>query len=170
MTNFVRNLAFKLLGAAVLAGLLNAQADPQNQKFKLQIHAVRPVVSSGSDVDIEIDLTNTSDGPLTFEFGHRGNVATGYRYDVRNDQGKMAPRVVHHDPLEPSEPPGSSGEGQIQAGQSIGEASRISDIFQFNRPGAYTIQVSRSVPWSPTIYSNKITVTILPKSDGAEPQ
>jgi hypothetical protein len=166
----MRKLVFALLGSVVVAGALNAQTNPENQKFKLNIHAVKPVVALGSDVDIEIELTNTSDHPLTFEFGRSGNVATGYRYDVRDEQGEAVPKVAHHDPLEPSRPPGRSGKGEIQSGKSIGEAARISDVFQFDHPGKYTIQVSRVVPSSPTIRSNIITVTVLPRNESAEPK
>jgi hypothetical protein len=38
----------------------------------------------------------------------------------------------------------------------------VSDVYQVDHPGNYTIQVSRKEPGMPLVQSNIITVTVLP--------
>lgn len=169
MRESAKTLAIALLVFVVPISSLAAQTSPESPKFTLRIHVVKPVVSLGADVDIEIELTNTSDEPLAFEFGNIGNLAVGYQYEVRDEQGVEVPKGVHHDPLEPGRAPGSSRQGEIRPGKSIGERSRISDSYPFDHPGEYTVRVSRTTPWSPAVYSNVVTITVVASRD-SEPK
>lgn len=164
MTKFLEILAFALLVPIGLTSALAAQTNPENPKFSLTITADKPEVTLGADIVIGIKITNLSEKPLTFTFGHHGGMPDGYQYDVRDEQGAAVAKVVHKNPLYPTKLPGSSimGGGVIQPGKSIGEGAQISEVYQFGHPGKYSIQVSREVPWSPVIYSNIITVTVLP--------
>jgi hypothetical protein len=83
-------------------------------------------------------------------------VASGYQYEVRDEQGAMAAKVV------PRHLVGRSGQGILKPGNSIESGTWISAVYQFDRPGKYTIQVSRKEPGMPLVQSNIITITVLP--------
>jgi hypothetical protein len=165
MTKYMKALIFAFLASFGFVSVLSAQTNPDTPKFSLTITADKPEVTLGTDINIGIKITNISEEPLNFIFGNRGNVAIGYQYDVRDEQGAVvAKRAVRQDPVFhlPSKLPGSTLRGVIQPGKSIGEATTISDVYQFDRPGTYTIQVSRKEPGMPLVQSNIITITVLP--------
>jgi hypothetical protein len=93
-------------------------------------------------------------------FSREDNVEGGYQYEVRDEQGAMAAKVAEHNP--PMGGVGSSTRGILKPGDSIGSGTQISDVYQFDRPGKYTIQVSRKLPGMPLVQSNIITITVLP--------
>ena len=178
MMKFVKVSGFALLVFALSASEIAAQSNPEKPKFSLTIKAQRSEVAVGSDIQIEITITNTSDDPLIFASGRHGNLPDGYEYDVHDEQGTMAVKfgkryvqLPDGNILQlPSRPAGShslGGQG-IQPGKSIDELATISDVYQLNHPGKYTIQVSRKEPWSPTIYSNTITISVMAAEPEAE--
>ena len=110
-------------------------------------------------------------------FEHNGGLAEGYKYEVHDEKGEQVP-LIEHPPTQlsngtalitPSRATGSTILGEIKPGKYILEGSILSDRFRFDRPGRYTIRVSRSPTWSPTVYSNMITITVekKPKDDPA---
>jgi hypothetical protein len=160
----------------VCGNALNAQTNPDDPTFSLDIKALKSEVVLGADIDIEIKLTNTSTEILTFAFGSRGNLPVGYKWEVRDEQGALIAKFgrpttpVPNGKLQaPIHPPGSTMQGQVEPAKAILQGARISDAFPFDHPGKYMIQVSRTVSWSPAIYSNTITVTVLPKADDSPP-
>jgi hypothetical protein len=164
MMKLMKTLAFALLAPVVIMCAFAAQTNPDTPKFSLTITTDNSEVALGTDINIGIKITNISEEPLNFIFGNRGNVAIGYQYDVRDEQGAVvAKRAVRQDPVFhlPSKLPGSTLRGVIQPGKSIGEATTISDVYQFDRPGTYTIQVSRKEPGMPLVKSNIITITVV---------
>jgi hypothetical protein len=97
-------------------------------------------------------------------------ITDGYRYDVRDELSAPVAKVVHNDPLYPKHLPGSVmiGKGEIRPGKSWDQIARISDVYSFDHPGKYTIQVSRRVSNSSVIYSNIITITVLPEASDSK--
>ncbi|MGB9408823.1 MAG: hypothetical protein WCA89_14900 [Terracidiphilus sp.] len=170
----MKMLASALLGFVVFAFPINAQTNPENPKFTLTIKAYHSEVTLGSQFGIAITIRNISDKSLSFRFARHGAMADGDQYDVRENNGKQVARygeqrTVQHPNGEtwhiPAGPVGPSGVGWIRPGESTEEASMISDDYNFDHPGKYTIQVSRKESWSPSpIYSNIITITVLPAS------
>jgi hypothetical protein len=166
-------LALVLAVLFVFVGALTAQTNPDNPKFSLEIKTLKPEVVLGADIDIEIKLTNTSEEPITFAFGNRGGFPVGYKWEVRDEQGAPVARFGKRSVQLPNgqiwqvppHPAGSDMDGQIEPGKNILQGARINNAFPFDHPGKYTIQVSRTMPWSPTIYSNTITVTVAPKAE-----
>jgi hypothetical protein len=157
-------LAFFMPNLFVLS--LAAQAN-QEPKFTVTIRAENQEVIAGSNVDIWIKTTNVSNEVIRVQFGEHGNLPDGFRYDIRDDQGAEVAKTVFHD-IRPSRGPGSNRPGYLLPGSSKEARARISDIYPLDRPGKYTIRVwIRAVDVlddseSNRIYSNTITVTVLP--------
>jgi hypothetical protein len=144
----------------------------------LAIRALDTEVVLGSAIDIEIKITNTSEEVLAMPFGNHGGLPDGYKWDVRTEQdGPVAKLAARTDQLPdgqtwrvPPHPAGSILNGQLEPGKTITQGARINNAYKFDHPGNYTIQVSRTVPGSPTVYSNTITITVLPKPEADEPK
>lgn len=135
--------------------------------FSLTIYAAKPEVTLGSNLWIGIRVTNVSKNPIQLLFGRYGNVSIGFKYDVRGEKGAELKKVQHSGGLRPSQPPGSERPGVIQPGQSEEVATMVSDIYQFDHPGKYTIQVSRKERGMPIVLSNTITVTAVKGTDSS---
>lgn len=156
----------------VFAGVLNAQNHSSGSfstgsNFSLTVSAPIPQVSLGSAIIIGIKVTNVSKSPITLVFGRHGDVAVGFKYDARDPNGKSMKRVPPSGGLRPAIPPGSETRGKLLPGESIEQATRISDLFKFDQPGKYSIQVSRKIAGKPIVRSNVIVITVLPKSESS---
>jgi len=160
-----------LLFAALTAIAFASQPNGLTPSFTLTISAPQRIVE-GDPVVLEIKIANTSDATEHFVFTHYGGVAQEYKYEVCDEKGKEVP-LVEHPPtrrrdgsvlITPSRPPGSTMVGEIQPGKFILEGSSLSDRFRLDQPGTYTVRVSRAPKWSPRIYSNSITITVVKKS------
>lgn len=180
MMKSMKLLASALLGFVVFSVPLSAQTNPENPKFTLTIKADHSEVTLGSDIDISITIKNISDEPLRFLFASHGDVADGDQYDVWDEKGAPVAKYPEHRTAQlpngetwhiPTPPSGPSGLGGIRPGESVEEGSTVSEIYRFDHPGKYTIQVSRKESWSPSpIYSNIITITVLPASSSPQAQ
>lgn len=171
MMKYMKVIKFMLLMPVLFAGALAAQPNPEKPKFTISIRAENPEVISGSQFGISITIKNISDESLPFRFASHGDVSDGDRYDVRDEKGasvaKYGRRTVKLPNGEtwhiPAPPVGASGAGWIRPGESVEEGSMISEDYNFDHPGKYTIQVSRKESWMQSpIYSNTITITVLP--------
>jgi hypothetical protein len=177
MMKSMKILASALLVLVVFACTLHGQTNPVSPKFTLVIKAYKSEVALGSEIGIAITVKSISDEKFTYLFGNQGNVADGYEYDVRDEKGvpvarygKRVLQLPNGETLQYPRPPGRSFVGEMRPGDSYEQGSTVSDIFQFDHPGKYTIQVSRKESWSPSpVYSNIITVTVLaPEPQAAE--
>jgi hypothetical protein len=177
MTKFTRALGVTLLVSIVIANAANAQKSPDDPKFSITIEALQPEVALGSDVEIGIKVANISDDSLTFAYGHHGRLPDGFQFDVRDEQGAMVPKFARSNmPADdatlqlPARPAGSAIPGgiEIEPGKSIQTRAAINDLYRFDRPGKYTIKVSLKTPWSPTINSNVITITVAERDGKAD--
>ncbi len=177
MTKFMKVLAFALLAPVVSFNVIAGQTNSESPKFTLAISTDKPEVTLGSDIAITIKITNISDAPLTSSFGYHGRMPEGYQFEMRDEQGatvaKFGPRyrqLPDGNILQlPSRPAGSMRWGEINPGKSVEEQATISDDYNFDHPGKYTIRVwkpaTMGTPEKPElnrIYSNTITVTVLP--------
>jgi hypothetical protein len=118
----------------------------------------------GSKVRVTVKMTNITDHAIDHSgaFSDAGDMA--YSYDVRDEDGKPAARIVsdHPERVMPSPfwsdiPPGDSNLDQL----------RLNLVYKFDRPGKYTVQVSRHDPdcldenGKPVVVkSNIVTITI----------
>jgi hypothetical protein len=162
-----------------------AQTIPENTKFKLVISSDKPEVTLGSDIRIEITIMNISEETLEFSFTHSGNMPSGFEYDIRDEQdavvtkfGKRYSHFPNGDTMEIPKPPGSMRWGVIKPGNSVMTSATISDDYNFDHPGKYTIRVwkpaTKGTPEKPElnrVYSNTITITVVaPEPEAVAPQ
>ena len=142
--------------------------------FTLTISAPQ-IIALGTNVMLEIKIANTSEKTESFVFEHHGGLAEGYEYEVLDEKGQQVPLVGHQPTrlpngkvlITPSRASGSKIFGEIKPGEYILEGSNLSDRFRFDRPGRFTIRVSRAPTWSSRVYSNPITITIIEKPKDA---
>jgi hypothetical protein len=121
-------------------------------------------VKAGSDVFINVRLTNTSKQNLSIgvEADSRTNVDFFDLYEVRDSFGNSAPkRVIKHPEI------GSTGHGWpahlLKPGESLNIDDRISGLYDLTRLGKYTIQAVRvesSDPKTSKVRSNTITLAV----------
>jgi hypothetical protein len=162
-------LACWTICSGFLIGVIYAQNDAPNSKFTMSLSAEKSVVHLGEDIAISLKITNISDGPVTLTFGHRGNAPCCYQYDIRDDQGAPVAKVPWPPPPYPTMLPGEYRDDTLPPGQIVTSDWTISDIYQFPRPGKYTLQVSKYASKAKgeqrKVYSNTITITVLPAAD-----
>jgi hypothetical protein len=187
MRKLTRVLTFALLAPFVFASVLAAQTGPEPPKFAIVISAEKPEVPLGSDIVIAIAITNISEEGISIGCGYHGNVQDGYQYDIRDGLGVVVPQIgkryAHFSdggtmeiPRPPGDPrPGGCG---IKPRGFIKVYSTISDDYNFDHPGKYTIRVWKPAtmgapekPESNRVYSNTITITVVePPTPAAAPQ
>jgi hypothetical protein len=172
-------LVYMLLGSCELGGALSAQTNP-DAKFTLVLRAIDPVVTLGSNVTLEIKITNTSEETLVMLFGNHGGMPDGYKWEVRDDQGTPVSVVKKRTSILPNgqtwyipnRGPGSSLMGRLDPGKSILQGAILDSTSEFDHPGRYTIRTWRptkpgtgatEIPESERVYS--ITITLLPAKD-----
>jgi hypothetical protein len=134
----------------------------KNPPFKIAITSAPATVVSGAEVSIKVSLTNTSDHDVRGGVGYtRGNIASIFRFEVRDEHGKLVPkRIYPHPELEGV---GTVRFGTIPPGETVTEDQEVSALYDMRKPGKYTIQVWKRDP-KYDIKSNKVTVTVTPNS------
>lgn len=165
-TSGLRVVLFGIL-ASVVAALSLSQDSAA--KFSLAISAPDSVILD-SPFYVEIRIMNTSQEVLSLDMSRHGNFPDGYTYFVRNEKGdlisgspcsKQASKRAP--PLPPCVAPGSFRTGSLRPGEASTTSARLSDKYSFDQPGRYTIQVGRQEPGMPFVYSNILTLAVLPK-------
>lgn len=119
---------------------------------------------AGSKVWITIVQKNISNHAIDVSGVYSGGVNKEFLYDVVDEDGKPAEKVAEPHPELNAQSPFWR---QIPAGESDLTEALLSRIYKFDRPGKYTIQVSRPEPvlkdeaGKPVVEkSNLITITI----------
>jgi hypothetical protein len=125
-------------------------------------------VTAGSDVIVNIVLTNTSESRDHFaEYLVSRNAAEfDYWIDVRDEKGKAAPQTKYGIKLKGDgvHPPAATTSNSFDLPFKPGEIVRprivVNKLFDLSQPGVYTIQVSRfDLESGATAHSNIIKVT-----------
>jgi hypothetical protein len=153
-----------LLLVATSTAWASASAQPVQKPFSISISAETPVIKAGSDVWINVHLTNTSNHDLD-DSGSIDNMIgldPNLLFAVRDTRGKLVPKRVYKHPELAG---GSPVNRTVRAGESISKEQRVSRLYDMSRPGQYVIQVSRRVSDKPKdgmMKSNTITVTLTP--------
>jgi hypothetical protein len=130
------------------------------EPFTINISTDKQTVEAGLDVYIKIKLTNTSDEVVDCSSSDSNALDRRYIYDVRDENGKSVEIPGDHPEL---------GGGSIQFCElaprdSRTSGSRLSTLYDFTKPGQYTVQVSRYVGKSAkegVVKSNTITITVV---------
>jgi hypothetical protein len=159
------------LSMLAIAGIAYAQAT--QQPFSITISVEKSQIKVGDPVDLKVVMTNTSDHDVDCTVNGSNALDRNYLYDVVDEDGRPVPKI------EKKYHGGSSVWPCIlKPGQTdTPSGGRISVLYDFSRPGKYTIQVSRPV-WGDDqrpgtvgtvqnnqadIKSNTITITVLAK-------
>jgi hypothetical protein len=170
MTKYMNVLALALMAPFVFAAALAAQTNPEPPKFTLVVNAEKPDVPLGADIVITITITNISEEGISIGCGYHGNVQEGYQYEIRDEQGIEVPKIVNKDSFRPTRSPGNPRPGGcgIKPGGFMKVYSTISEDYNFDHPGKYTIRVwkpaTKGTPEKPElnrVSSNTITITVL---------
>lgn len=116
-------------------------------------------VKSGSEIRVEVWVTNTSDHKIDYDPG-----ITNLVFDVKNAQGEPAPLTVDGQNLRKVYGVGHAQLFPVPQGETMpAGAAKLHRIYDLNKPGVYTIQVSRVDEESRAIVkSNIITLTVVP--------
>lgn len=130
-----------------------------NGAFSIALSTEKPTVTAGSNVDIRIELTNTSDHVVDCATAYVGGFDRRYLYNVLDKDGKSVPGI------DPERYPGSYQFCNLDPGESTGNGERlISWLHDFTKPGTYTVQVSRFIgndEEQGVVKSNTITITVV---------
>ena len=148
--------------AAVLA-LTTALALAGSQPFSLQISAVRQRVQSGSQVALDLTLTNTSDAEITIVDIDR---RCDYSLEVHDGQGQPVPETAYKRELKCTPWPPVAGRRIIRTlkpHESFNDLMYVNQAYEVNRPGDYFIQAMREIPkelGKGTVKSNQAIITV----------
>ncbi len=151
-----------LVLTAICAGPTPAQKHTAKPPFTLVLTAEKPTVSLGSDVWVKVRWTNTSDEELNASayVDKSTNLDLNYSLEFRDSGGRPVPKIPDKSPV------GRFFDAQFGAlkpGETIDNDISLRRLYDLNRPGKYTLQVSRRVPEAlggGTIKSNIITITV----------
>jgi hypothetical protein len=153
-----------LLLVATLTAWTSASDQAVQKPFSISISAETPVVKAGSDVYINVHLTNTTNHNLddSGSIDNRIGLDPNLLFAVRDTGGKLVPkRVYKHPELTTGTPVNRT----VRPGESISLEQCVSRLYDMSRPGEYVIQVSRRLSDNPKdglLKSNTTTVTVTP--------
>jgi len=166
-----------LLGATTLVPMqagAAAQSEETELPFKLSLSVKSPIRGAmlgksaefrvGYPVEVTILLTNTSDRDMSGAVADQMGLASGYKYDVRDEDGNPVKRQQWQGPVIGR----TRDSGPVRPGETRTQRSEITSAYDLSKPGTYTIQVSRPVsdePGAALVKSNAVTVTILPAAN-----
>lgn len=147
-----------------------AGVSASQQPFSIKIALAQNIVKSGSEIKLQIMLTNTSDHNISVSRAIDDTSAevAGYRVEVLDDRRNVPPETKYQRILRGEEPPTgpftwSALGGPLSPGKSVKDTMIVNKFFDLTKPGKYTIQVRRTDPASKvTVRSNTIEVTVTP--------
>ncbi len=150
--------------AVSITASFSAQAWAAQAPFSVTITADRPVVKAGSQVIINVKLTNTSKRDIACDVAYNDilGMDTYDKYDIRDGRANVVEKntIAHPELGGRSIRPACTlkpGESKVIGSDVISIAHKL------GRPGEYTIQMSRAVSDNPrdgVVKSDKITVTV----------
>jgi hypothetical protein len=152
-----------------LSVLLPGPLLPQtvDSRFGLTISVPQTILEPGSEVRVQIALTNLSGHDVVVP-RMLSTYAANYDIEVRDANGKLAPDSAysrwvkqpgdaHHIRIQG----GSVSQETIKPAGSLKEEALITRFFDITKPGEYVIQVSREDLGGGTLKSNAIKITVV---------
>jgi hypothetical protein len=150
-----------------------AYSQTARQPFTITLSTDMPTIKAGEPVYVDVVMRNTSDHDVDCTTWQNNALDKNYQYDVTFEDGKPARNIDKHTTSSSTWPcilkPGKS---------DTPSGGMLSTIFDFSRPGKYTIQVTRKI-WGdenrpetshsdyhqPDVKSNTIVITVVPAAD-----
>jgi hypothetical protein len=153
-----RKCVLILINLAVYAASSTESSTPP---FALTLEAEENPVKAGSEVNVDITLSNSSNRAMHMSYGL---TESDDAFEVRDIQNRIPPETEF---ARKSKARGYFSNDHffyLQPGESLPKAPLVvSKFYDLSRPGKYKIQVSRAVPnalGGGTIKSNVVTITI----------
>jgi hypothetical protein len=168
----MRIVLILLLLATILVAPIRGTAQSKKPAFSIMITTSKNVVTAGSEVRVELIVTNISNQVVTLARENSlNNGELSNSIEVRDDMGTS----VHRTNLvraaksnesskdEMSIPVYSSVTISLKPGETLKDGIFVTQLFDLSQPGRYTILVLRKDETSNTIVkSNTITLTVTP--------
>jgi len=167
------NLARITIIGVVISGvcLCDIGVKAQTTPLSVSIEIDNSSVKLGTDIQVKAILNNNTDQDVqTSELRTAADNHLEYKVNVERDDHtavakKYAEKLRRHEvPRDPLET-GSVHFVPIQPGKTHEDNVDISNRYEFDKPGKYSIQLEREAPESlggGVIKSNTITVTVIP--------
>lgn len=111
---------------------------------------------AGSEIEIRVTMTNTSDHDIDAGSFFVDGVDTAYKYEVRDGKGNLAEKKV-------KQLAGSIRMETLKPGENTEEGTLVSRVCNMSRADRYEIQLSRAISNDAkqgVVKSNKITITV----------
>jgi hypothetical protein len=154
------------------AQVSQAQKSPESP-FTLTLSSPQSTIHAGSEVKIDITLTNVSQQDIYYFpviTGRPSDMEGGFRLDVRDSENKRVQETAHGMKVHDSEPTRTPHRGSvfstrqtIKPGGTLLRSRVLSEEFNLSKPGQYTVQAERADPLTHlTAKSNKLVITVLP--------
>jgi len=149
--------------AAAAKGRPSLAGDRQSS-FQIAISAPSDEVQVGADARIVITLRNMSDRQMLF--AHRpgmNNPEFSYRIEVRNSAGHEVEETAYGREARQRQQTEGRTVDYVQPGMSTVQTAHLEQLVNLNRPGRYTVRVSRIDPATRAVArSNEVTLNVVP--------
>jgi dipeptidyl aminopeptidase/acylaminoacyl peptidase len=149
--------------AAVEHATQSGEGGAGGASFSIAISAPVNEVQVGSDAQVVIALKNVSERQLLF--AHRpgtNNPEFSYSIEVRSATGGVEETAYGREARERQQTENRTVE-YVQPGRSVVQTAHIAKLVNLERPGAYTVVVSRKDAASGVVVrSNEVTVNVVP--------
>jgi len=153
----------RLLILIVLTASAMSSAQIPTTPFTLALETKENAVRTGSEVEVDITLRNSSSRAMHISYGLSEH---DYTFEVRDSQNRTPPETEFARKSKGRTNFSNDQVFYLQPGESLPKALLVvSKFYDLSRPGKYTIQVSRAVPkelGGGAIKSNEITIVVAP--------
>ena len=138
--------------------------------FTLTIRANKPVEFAGSQIFVWVIQTNISTHVVDCTAAHMDSTDVSYHYDAWDENAKPVNKIDYGIPYVSGVHSSSHGDiCNLEPGKSFEKELIVSFLYDFSKPGKYSIQLSRRALVDSNGYrvgewvkSNTITITVLP--------
>jgi hypothetical protein len=172
MPNITLRFASRLALISLVTSIAAAQGatpaiPPAEQWFSVTISTPEASVRAGSDVKLNVVLTNNTGKDLHSGYGGPGRNGPVFDLDIRDSKNKAVPETpfgltTQGKNLHPFS--GSAFSATSHPGETIKEELNLSKEYDLSKPGKYTVQVRERHPVFQAVKSNIITITVNPRS------
>jgi hypothetical protein len=160
LKRLMRNVIAGFSAVAIATPTASVPVEPQ--PFVLEISAAQQKVRWGSQVELKLILTNTSDAEIKIVDTDRW---CDYLLDVREGQGQLVSETVVKRETKCA---GQEAAGRriiitLKPHESFDDVFFVSEAYDVSRPGDYFIHAMREIPkelGKGTVWSNLATVTV----------
>jgi hypothetical protein len=163
----MKTLCKFILLCAVVGAATAVSGQDSKPPFSLSISMKNAEVKSGENVQLTITKTNISDHEIDVGI-EVGSPERSYDIDVVDSAGKTAAetsygRKVHGKERLTQSLLSTTVVGKLAPGKAMEEDLYVNRVFDFTRPGRYSIRVTQTDPVSKVrISSNKVTLVVIP--------